>query len=132
MIFLGKLLLSLFDLSIAFLDRLGASGPRWEWKKRQGRLALEARVASWEMTERGVRAKVRMCRSCRALVDRSLSTCPQCGASMRGVAGGGIGRLLTLILPGGSRLPTALITAHVVLPAVAPPPLGARPGPGGP
>ncbi len=118
MIFLGKLLLSLFDLSVAILDRLGASGPRWEWKKRQGRLALEARVASWEMTERGVRTKVRMCRSCRALVDRSLSICPQCGASMRGVAGGGIGRLLTLILPEVSSLTTVLITANVILLAV--------------
>jgi len=110
---------------------LGVRGPRWEWKKAQWRMSLEARIASWEMTERGVRAPVRMCRSCRELVDRSLSTCPACGASMRDVTGGGTGRLLAAILPGFSSLTAVLITVNVILLALPLVLWGASPSPGG-
>jgi rhomboid protease GluP len=106
---------ALFDAGMKLLGWIGLSGARWEWKKSQWRMSLEARIASWEMQERAIRAPVRMCRECRELVDRSLSVCPACGASMRGVPGGGTGRLVAAILPGFSSLTAVFLTANVVL-----------------
>ena len=64
---------------------------------------------------RGIRAPVRMCPVCRELVDRNLSTCTACGASMTGVAGGGSKRLYQAILPHFSSLTSILMTVNVVM-----------------
>ena len=111
---LAQMFRSLFDLGISLMGLLGFRGARWEWKKTQWKMSLESTLASWEMTERGIRAKVRMCPACRELVDRSHSTCPACGASMRGVPGGGAGRFLSAILPQFSSMTAVLITVNVV------------------
>lgn len=104
------------DALIALLDALGARGVRWEWKKRAWKQALEARVAGWENLERGVRTRMKMCRACRALVEGSPSRCPSCGASMRGIEGGGAGRLLRLLLPSfGGSLTMALVSGNVLM-----------------
>lgn len=100
--------------AIGISEALGARGPRWEWKKRAWEQALEARLAHWENVGRGVAAPLRMCPSCRQLVERSLSTCPACGGSMRGVAGGGVGRALGLVVPGAPSVSSILLTANVV------------------
>ena len=112
---LAQILRFLFELGMSLLGLLGARGPRWEWKKTQWKTSLEAKIASREMTERGIRARVRMCPACRELMDRSLSTCPDCGASMRGVPGGGAIRLLSAILPQFSSLTAVLLTVNVVM-----------------
>ena len=112
---LAQILRSLFEMGTSLLGFLGMRGPRWEWKKTQWKISLEAKFASWEMTGRGIRARVRMCPACRELVDRSISTCPACGASMRGVPGGGANRLLSAILPQFSSLTAVLITVNVVM-----------------
>jgi len=114
----AQILRSLFDLAMSLMGFLGMRGSRWEWKKSQWKMSLESRLASWEMTERGVRAKVRMCRHCRELVDRSLATCPACGASMRDVPRGGAGRLFAAVLPQFSSLTAILITANVFILAI--------------
>src|SRR5215471_18296754 len=85
---LAKLMRDAFDLWVGVLNLLGLKSSEWEWRKTRWKMSLEAKLASWEMTERGIRAPVRMCPSCRELVDRSLSVCPACGGSMAGVAGG--------------------------------------------
>ncbi len=105
---------SLFEAAVSLMGLLGFKGSRWEWKKAQWKMSLESTFASWEMTERGIRARVRMCPSCRELVDRSLSTCPACGGSMRGVAGGGAARLLSAVLPHFSSMTSILISVNVV------------------
>jgi rhomboid protease GluP len=120
-----------FDLSMRLMGLVGLRGPRWEWKKTQWKMWLEARLAGWEMTERGIRAPVRMCRSCRALVDRSLSVCTSCGASMAGVPGGGAGRLLSAVLPQFSSLTAVLVTLNIVLLLLPLVIWGARPAGGG-
>lgn len=104
--------------AIGLLETFGARGPRWEWKKRSWTQALEERLAHWENVGRGVSAPLRMCPSCRTLVERSVSTCPSCGGSMRGVAGGGIGRALALVVPGAPSLGALIITANVAMAAV--------------
>jgi rhomboid protease GluP len=114
----AQLLRSLFDLAMSLMGLLGMRGSRWEWKKSQWKMSLESKLASWEMTERGVRAKVRMCRHCRELVDRSLTTCPACGASMRDVPRGGADRLFAAVLPQFSSLTVVLITANVFILAI--------------
>jgi len=112
---LAKLVRDAFDLWVGLLNLLGLRSSEWEWRKTRWKMSLEAKLASWEMTERGIRAPVRMCPACRELVDRSLSTCTACGASMVGVAGGGSQRLFSSILPHFSNLTSILITFNVVM-----------------
>jgi len=110
---LGRLLRAALDAALRLADALGARGARWEWKKQAWRQALENRIAAWENLERGVRARTRMCRECRTLVPRGERTCPSCGTSMSGVPSGGIGRLVTLALPGSMTVTTLLITVNI-------------------
>jgi rhomboid protease GluP len=112
---LAKLLRDAFDLWVGLLNLLGLRSSEWEWRKSRWRMSLEAKIASWEMTERGIRAPVRMCPVCRELVDRNLSTCTACGASMTGVAGGGSKRLYQAILPHFSSLTSVLMTVNVIM-----------------
>lgn len=102
-----------FDGLIALIDALGARGVRWEWKKRAWRQALENRIAGWENLERGVRTRMRMCRACRTLVDRSTGRCPSCGGSMRGIPTGGASRLIGLLVPGTGSLTMTLVSINV-------------------
>src|SRR2546428_9082806 len=111
---LAKVLRDAFELGIGLLTLVGLRSPAWEWRKTRWKMSLEAKIASWEMTERGIRAPVRMCPACRELVDRSLSVCTACGASMTGVPGGGSKRLFAAVLPHFSSLTSVLITANVV------------------
>jgi rhomboid protease GluP len=127
---LAQIIRSLFDLGMSLMGLLGFRGSRWEWKKSQWKMSLESKFATWEMTERGIKVRLRMCPSCRELVDRSLSTCPACGGSMRGVAGGGPKRLLSTILPHFSNLTAVLITVNVVFLVLPLMIWGASPGPG--
>ncbi len=113
--FWGRTLTGGLEASIRFLEALGARGMRWEWKKRSWRQALECRIASWENLERGVRARMRMCPSCRTLADRRERTCPSCGTSLRGAPGGGFGRLLRLLLPGFGSVTLVLLTVNVAM-----------------
>lgn len=112
----AKALIGGFDAVISLLDALGARGVRWEWKKRAWRQSLEARISGWENLERGVRTRMKMCRACRALVEGHQARCPACGASLRGIEGGGAGRLVRLLVPtiGGS-LSMALVSANVIM-----------------
>lgn len=112
---LGRFLRAALDLGLRLGDALGLRGARWEWKKQSWRQALDARLAAWENLERGVRAQSRMCRECRALVPRRERTCPSCGASMSGVPSGGIGRLISRVIPGAGTVTTVLITVNVGL-----------------
>jgi rhomboid protease GluP len=115
---LAKLARDAFELWIGLLNLLGLKSPAWEWRKSRWKMSLEATLASWEMTDRGIRAPVRMCPHCRELVNRSLSTCPACGGSMAGVPGGGSKRLAAAVLPQFSSLTSILITANVLLLAI--------------
>src|SRR2546427_76920 len=110
---LGRLLRAALDLFCRVGDAVGLRGARWEWKKQGWRQALEARVAAWENLERGVRARTRMCRECRTLVQRRERTCPACGASMSGIPSGGLGRLLSVVSPAFGTATTLLITVNV-------------------
>jgi len=108
------------------MQGLGAHGARWEWKKQTWRRLLEERLASWQNLERGVRARTRMCPSCRYLAPQGEASCPSCGASMRGVPGGGWSRLAAMVLPGVGSMTVVLITANVVMAIAA---LGLSGGP---
>jgi rhomboid protease GluP len=111
----GKLLTAALERGVILLEALGARGTRWEWKKQSWRRGLEERVGGWENVERAIRTRMRMCRSCRALVEAAAASCPACGASMRGVPTGGAGRALRMLLPGTADLSAALISANVLV-----------------
>jgi rhomboid protease GluP len=113
--FLARLLGSGLDAWIALREMFGAHGTHWEWRKRAWRQALETRVAAWENVERGVAAPMRMCAACRSLVPRRERVCPACGASMRGVAGGGTGRALGLLFPGAPSVSVLIVGANVAM-----------------
>jgi rhomboid protease GluP len=102
-------------LSITLLETLGARGTRWEWRKRAWEQALEERLAHWENLGRGVRTTLRMCPACRTLVERGGSTCPACGASLRGVPHGGMGRAVGLLVPMAPSMSSLILTANVAM-----------------
>src|SRR3989441_5334746 len=110
---LGRLLRAALDLCLRLGDALGMRGARWEWKKQVWRQSLEARVAAWENLERGVRARTRMCRECRTLVQRRERTCPACGASMSGIPSGGLRPLLSVGSPPFGAAAPPLLTVNV-------------------
>jgi len=100
---------------IRLIEAFGARGTRWEWRKRAWRQALELRIATWQNLERGVRAPMRVCPGCRLLVPRDVAVCPACGVSLRGVPGGGLGRLFGLLAPEGAAVSRLLVTVNVLL-----------------
>jgi rhomboid protease GluP len=112
---LARLLAAGLDAWIALCETFGAGGTHWEWRKRAWKQALETRVASWENVERGVAAPMRMCAACRMLVPRRERVCPACGASMRGVPGGGMGRALGLLFPGAPSVTVLIVGANVAM-----------------
>ena len=116
---MGRLYLRLVDAWIALLDALGASGSRWEWRKRSWRQAAESKAAEWDNLGRGARTTLRMCRSCRTLVEGGAAVCPACGASMRDVPRGGAVRGLTLLFPGRPSVSVLLLTANALMAVVA-------------
>lgn len=115
---IGRLLVRGVDAGIALLEAVGVRGTRWEWRKRAWRRAAEDKAAEWENLRRGTRTTVRMCRSCRELVEGGGATCPACGASMSGVPKGGLPRLLGLLFPGRPSMSVVLLSANVLVAAV--------------
>lgn len=91
------------DTLVALVARamtaLGLNGNRllWKWRQRKQRFA-EARVRT-EVMLRSAKGRHKMCRSCRALVPRGATTCPECGESLAGVSTPGVTRLMTNLLP---------------------------------
>ena len=112
---LGRILRAALEAILRLCDAVGARGARWQWKKQTWRRLLDERISGWENLERGVRARMRMCPECRTLVPRSDRACPSCGASLRGVPGGGPARLLGLLFPASRPATTILITANVAI-----------------
>jgi rhomboid protease GluP len=112
---IGRLYLRAVHAGITLLEALGARGTRWEWRKRIWLQAAEEKVAAWENVGRGVRTTLRMCRSCRTLVEGGASTCPACGASMRDVPKGGVVRGLGLLFPGRPSVSIILLTVNALL-----------------
>ena len=47
----------------------------------------------------------KMCRSCRALVPKSSTICPECGAGLATVRAPGIGRFVSNVIPGATTRP---------------------------
>jgi rhomboid protease GluP len=115
---IGRFLVRGVDAGIAVLEALGVRGTRWEWRKRAWRRAAEDKAAEWENLRRGTRTTIRMCRSCRALIEEGGATCPSCGASMRGVPRGGLPRLLGLLFPGRPSMSVVLLSANVLITAI--------------
>jgi rhomboid protease GluP len=112
---LGAILRGALEACVRLLDALGARGARWEWKKQVWRRDLEEWIGRWENLERGVRSRMRMCRECRTLVEGAAATCPACGASMRGIPKGGLGRLLGIAAPEAVSVTSLLLTANVAM-----------------
>jgi membrane associated rhomboid family serine protease len=100
------------ELTARGLNALGFNGTRLLWKWNQKRQQLGERSARSEMVWRSTRGRHKMCRSCRALVPRSASTCPHCGAEIGGVSAPGYGRLLSNALPGASSASSLIILAN--------------------
>jgi len=94
------------------LNAIGLNGTRllWKWNQRRQRLA-ETGLRT-EILWRSTKGRHKMCRSCRALVDRSARTCPECGATMAGVRAPGVGRFVSNLLPGISAATSLLMLVN--------------------
>jgi len=95
-----SLLDSVVDWIAGLMDALGLNGKRLAWKWRQKRFNLGGQSLKTEMAWRSAKAQHKMCRECRALIDRAAKTCPDCGASLSKVSTPGISRSITNLFPG--------------------------------
>ena len=75
------------ELVLRALDGAGMRGPRWEWRKRTWRAALEGRAAEAKARRQDDARRSRLCPACRTLVSADSSICYECGGSMRSPAG---------------------------------------------
>jgi len=100
------------ELAARALNALGFNGTRLLWKWSQKRQQLGEKGLRSEMMWRSTKGRHRMCRSCRALVERSETKCPDCGADMRGVSAPGYGRLMSNLMPGLSSATSLVILAN--------------------
>lgn len=82
------------------LTAVGLNGTRLRWKWSQRRLQMAEARAQREQLLKSARGRHKMCPSCRALVPRTVTTCPDCGVSMTDVSTPGIGRLVVNLFPG--------------------------------
>src|SRR6185369_10571168 len=97
------------------LDALGMNGTRlrWRWNQRQRLIGEQGMRA--ELMWRSAKAPHKMCPHCRALVPRSARRCTECGESLRGVSGPGLGRVLSNFLPGIAGATSLLVLANGLL-----------------
>jgi rhomboid protease GluP len=100
------------ELAARALNALGFNGTRLLWKWSQTRQHLGEKGTRTEMLWRSAKGRHKMCRSCRALVDRTASSCPDCGAELSGVRAPGVGRLLSNVLPGTGSATSLIILAN--------------------
>jgi rhomboid protease GluP len=102
----------LVDLLAGALDALGLNGTRlrWKWSQRRARLAESGLRA--EILWRSARSRHKMCPTCRALVPRGASRCPECGGTLASVRAPGIGRLIANVLPGATAATSLLLLAN--------------------
>jgi len=104
------------DRAVELLARLfnavGLNGTRLQWKWRQRKLRGAEAGLRREIQWRSARGRHKMCPACRALVERSLVTCPECGESLRGVSAPGFGRYLSNLSPGRSATTTLLLAVN--------------------
>lgn len=110
-----KFLSDTLDLILDGLAAVGLLRGGSRWTRARLRRKLEVAEADVETRRRAVVATHRMCRECRALVPSSERTCPECGASMAGIPKGGVGRAVSMLLPGFGSAPTATLGATVVV-----------------
>ena len=111
--------MSFLDRTVEYLagllDSLGLNGTRLRWRWSQRRREIGERGMRAEVLWRSARAPHKMCPSCRALVPRSARRCTECGESLRGVQGPGLGRVLSNLLPGVSAATSLLVLVNGVL-----------------
>jgi rhomboid protease GluP len=110
-----KFLSDTLDLILDGLAAVGLLRGGAAWTRDRMRRRLATAESDIENRRRAVAATHRMCRECRALVSTSERTCPECGASMAGIPKGGVGRAVSMVLPGFGSAPTAVLGATVVV-----------------
>ncbi|MDX1387947.1 MAG: rhomboid family intramembrane serine protease, partial [Acidobacteriota bacterium] len=106
------LLDELVELVAKAMDALGLNGRRlrWQWSRRK--LAMAEKKASASVMLRSAKGRHKMCPSCRALVPRASSECPECGESLAAVKAPGISRLIANALPGLSNATSLILLAN--------------------
>lgn len=81
------------------MDAVGLNGRRLRWRWQQKRRDLGEAGARGEQLVRSTRGRHKMCPACRALVERSLTTCPECQESLATVRAPGLTRTAANVLP---------------------------------
>lgn len=97
------------------LDAVGLNGRRlrWRWMRRKREMAESGAQA--EVMLRSAKGKHKMCPACRALVDKSLKACPECGESLHRVSVPSPGRFVSNLLPGVTAATSLLMLVNGLL-----------------
>lgn len=105
----------LVELLARAMDALGMNGTRlrWRWNRRKSQGAESSAQA--HVAWRAVKAKHKMCPSCRALVPRTAAKCPDCGEGLAGVRAPGLSRMLANVFPGATATTSLLLLVNGAL-----------------
>lgn len=103
------------ELLARAMDALGLNGTRLRWKWNRRRRDLGETGLRTAVLFRSATSRYKMCPSCRALVPRSASVCPECTATLAAVRAPGIGRLVSNVLPGATAATSLLLLANGAL-----------------
>jgi rhomboid protease GluP len=94
------------------MDAVGMRGSRLRWKWNQRQRSIGEQKAALDMATRSIKGRHKMCPSCRALIPKRASKCPECGESTRSVRGPGAGRAIGGIFPGGVNATALVLLAN--------------------
>jgi rhomboid protease GluP len=108
----------LVELWAKALDAWGFNGARVRWRWNQRRRDLGEAGLKAEMLVRSTKVAYKMCPQCRALVPRSARRCTECEATLAGVRGPGLTRVVSNLIPGTTATTFFLLLANTALFAV--------------
>lgn len=89
--------------------------PRMKWKISRYEKTLEERISQIRNFFKSVTYTQKMCPACRALIDRNENVCPMCGENTSAAPHGGMGRVVSQMLPEHARYTTIVLTVNLIL-----------------
>jgi membrane associated rhomboid family serine protease len=110
-----KFLNDTLDLLLLVGEKLGISRGGRNWQRERIQRRWDQMKADRENEQRAIRATHRMCRECGAFVANSEAKCTKCGASMRGIPKGGLGRFAQSLLPSFGSASMTVVGALVTI-----------------
>ncbi|MFQ5718039.1 MAG: rhomboid family intramembrane serine protease [Acidobacteriota bacterium] len=103
------------DAIAGLMTSLGLNGTRFRWRWQNRQRARAAAKADRSIRFRAVTGQHKMCPSCRSLIPRKVSVCPECASPVAHVSAPGPSRLLAHLLPSSAIATASIVTANAAI-----------------